>query len=213
VVGVTIGDDILVQVESSLAAAARGRAGARHLMHVPMVATLAHAVPLVALAGAALGRTRVTPFRATLFDKSPGANWLVAWHQDTALPLQERRDAPGWTAWSTKTGVTYAHAPGDVLDLVVALRVHLDDSTAANGPLVVLPGTHTRGVLGDNEIARLARKIDPCALLTARGGVIAMKPIVVHASSKSVTPAARRVLHLEYTASLDVGHGLRLAVV
>jgi hypothetical protein len=36
------------------------------------------------------------PFRATLFDKSPTANWLVVWHQDTALPLQERRDAPLW---------------------------------------------------------------------------------------------------------------------
>ena len=31
------------------------------------------------------------PFGATLFDKSPETNWLVAWHQDRALPLVERR--------------------------------------------------------------------------------------------------------------------------
>ena len=33
------------------------------------------------------------PFRATLFDKSASANWLVVWHQDTALPMraQHRR--------------------------------------------------------------------------------------------------------------------------
>ena len=28
------------------------------------------------------------PFRATLFDKSASANWLVVWHQDTALPMR-----------------------------------------------------------------------------------------------------------------------------
>ena len=36
-----------------------------------------------------LGRAAL-PFRATLFDKSPTPNWLVVWHQDTALPLCER---------------------------------------------------------------------------------------------------------------------------
>jgi hypothetical protein len=45
--------------------------------------------------------------RATLFDKSPTANWLVVWHQDTALPVQERREAPGWGPWSVKDGVIY----------------------------------------------------------------------------------------------------------
>jgi hypothetical protein len=38
------------------------------------------------------------PFRATLFNKSPSSNWLVAWHQDTALPLRERRELPRWVA-------------------------------------------------------------------------------------------------------------------
>ena len=50
-------------------------------------------------------------FRATLFDKSPVANWLVVWHQDTALPLRHHVAEPGWGPWSTKAGVLYAHAP------------------------------------------------------------------------------------------------------
>ena len=28
-------------------------------------------------------REQAMPFRATLFDKSPMSNWLVAWHQDS----------------------------------------------------------------------------------------------------------------------------------
>jgi hypothetical protein len=38
-----------------------------------------------------------------------------------------------------KGGVLHAIAPASALAIVVALRVHLDDSTHANGPLRVLP--------------------------------------------------------------------------
>jgi hypothetical protein len=124
----------------------RSRAGARHLLKVPAVAALARHPRLLELAARALQRKPV-PFGATLFDKSSQANWLVVWHQDTALPLRERRDAPGWGPWSTKNDVAYAHAPAEALSGVVALRVHLDDSQPDNGPLRVLPGTH-RGPTG-----------------------------------------------------------------
>jgi ectoine hydroxylase-related dioxygenase (phytanoyl-CoA dioxygenase family) len=38
---------------------------------------------------------------------------------------------------------------------VIALRVHLDDSIASNGPLRVLPGTHKLGVLDDESMHQL----------------------------------------------------------
>jgi hypothetical protein len=44
-------------------------------------------------------------------DKSPISNWLVAWHQDKALPLRERRELAGRGPWSVKDGVIYANAP------------------------------------------------------------------------------------------------------
>ncbi len=152
------------------------------------------------------------PFRATLFDKSPTANWLVVWHQDTALPLRERREAPGWGPWSVKDDVIYAHAPEHALSRVLALRIHLDDSTSENGPLRVLPGTHTLGVLTDDELHDLSKKIVPIDCLTPRGGVLAMRPLIVHASSKSRVENSRRVLHLEYAASPIVADDLELAV-
>jgi hypothetical protein len=75
------------------------------------------------------------PFRATFFDKSATSNWLVAWHQDMVLPLTHRADVPGWGPWSLKAGMLYARAPASALERVLALRIHLDDSTAMNGPL------------------------------------------------------------------------------
>ena len=134
----------------------------------------------------------------------------MVWHQDTALPLLERRDVQGWGPWSKKGGVVYAHAPAHALAKVVALRLHLDDSTLENGPLRVLPGTHTVGVLSDAQIHELAERSEPVVCTVARGGVLVMRPLLVHASSKSVGLVSRRVLHFEYSVSQVLGNGLQL---
>jgi ectoine hydroxylase-related dioxygenase (phytanoyl-CoA dioxygenase family) len=152
------------------------------------------------------------PYRATLFDKSATANWLVVWHQDTALPLRERHEVPGWGPWSMKEGVNYAHAPADALEQVLALRVHLDDSTSENGPLRVLPGTHTFGVLTDEQIHDLSLKITEVECLVGKGGVLAMRPLIVHASSKAWSEIPRRVLHVEYARPSALCDGLELAI-
>ena len=152
------------------------------------------------------------PFHATLFDKSPTANWLVVWHQDTALPIRVRREAAGWGPWSVKKGVTYAHAPASALTQILALRVHLDDSNSGNGPLRVLPGTHTLGVLTDGAIHGLCTTVSAFECVVPEGGVLAMRPLIVHSSSKSEAEAPRRVLHIEYAASKALGDGLELAI-
>jgi ectoine hydroxylase-related dioxygenase (phytanoyl-CoA dioxygenase family) len=175
----------------------RSRAGIRHAMHIPACAAIASDRRLLEIAAEILGATP-HPYRATLFDKSPDSNWLVVWHQDTVLPVESRDDRRGWGPWSVKEGIDYAHAPARALGKVVALRLHLDDSTAENGPLRVLPGTHTRGVLSDDAIHDLASTVVPVDCPVLRGGVLAMRPLLVHASSKSQSPKPRRVLHVEY---------------
>src|SRR5271165_5857188 len=196
--------------ELSIANLPRSRAGLRHAMRNPPVAKMALDSSLMKLAQEILGEGTF-PFRATLFDKSPVSNRLVVWHQDTALPLRERRDVPGSGPWSIKDGVNYAHAPASALEQVLALRLHLDDSVAENGPLRVLPGTHTLGVLSDNALHELSTRIAAIDCIVPRGGVLAMRPLVVHASSKSQSPRSRRVLHLEYAASVEIADGLHLA--
>jgi len=197
--------------EVSRANLPRSRAGVRHAMRIAAVAEIARTVALSGIAREILGKGAF-PFRATLFDKSPTANWLVVWHQDTALPLRERRETAGWGPWLVKEGVNYAHAPASALEQVVTLRVHLDDSTSENGPLRVLPGTRTRGVLADEEIHELAGEVAAVDCLVARGGVLVMRPLIVHASSKSQSEESRRVLHVEYAAAREMADGLELAV-
>ncbi|HEX5082089.1 MAG TPA: phytanoyl-CoA dioxygenase family protein [Blastocatellia bacterium] len=189
----------------------RSRAGARHLMSIPAIEAAAKDDRLLRIARRALGDGAV-PYRATLFDKSARANWLVAWHQDTALPLESRNDSAEWSPWSVKAGILYAHAPAWALSRILALRVHLDASTIENGPLRVIPESHLRGVLRDDEILDLARTQEKVECLVQRGGVLAMRPLLVHSSSKALGAEPRRVLHIEYADNLNLGSGLRLAI-
>ena len=189
----------------------RTKAGVRHALRYEAVRNLATDPKLLSAARDILDH-EATPFRATLFDKSPHANWLVVWHQDTALPLRQRRDVPGWGPWSVKDGIAYAHAPASALSKVVAIRVHLDDSNSENGPLRVLPGTHVNGVLSDDAIEKLVRQTPAVACLVPAGGILAMSPLVVHASSKTQSPVPRRVIHIEYAACTSFDEGLELAI-
>ncbi len=189
----------------------RGRAGLRHARRHPAIAALAKNSQLLGIAQEVLGGEAI-PFRATLFDKSPTSNWLVVWHQDTALPLRERREVPGWGPWSVKDGMIYAHAPVSALCGVLALRVHLDDSTEHNGPLRVLPGSHKNGLLSDNAIHELAARVAAVTCVIPTRGILAMRPLLVHSSSKSRDGSSRRVVHIEYSASISVGDGLELAI-
>jgi ectoine hydroxylase-related dioxygenase (phytanoyl-CoA dioxygenase family) len=189
----------------------RGRAGIRHVLSHPAVAALAADSRLRGIAQTVLG-DHALPFRATLFDKSPDSNWLITWHQDTALPLTEKCELPGWGPWSVKEGVTYVHAPAAALSQVLALRLHLDDCAGDNGPLRVLPGTHSIGVLSDDQILDLAARHSPIECHVPSGGVLAMRPLILHASSKSRSARPRRVLHIEYAAGAKIGEGLHLAL-
>ena len=188
----------------------RSRAGMRHALRHPAVHAAARDPRLLAIAQQVLGCDPF-PFKATIFDKAPASNWLVAWHQDKALPFRERRELPEWGPWSVKDGVIYAIAPATVLSRVVALRLHLDDSTSENGPLRVLPGTHTMGILSEDAIRDLGAQVTAVDCLVPRGGILVMRPLIVHASSKSRCEMPRRVLHIEYAASAKVADGLELA--
>ena len=189
----------------------RRRAGARHLMSHPAVAAVASDERLLKIVRRALGGDAV-PYRATLFEKSDKAKWLVAWHQDKALPLIETSAAPDWGPWSRKAGITYAHAPTSALSRILALRVHLDASTGDNGPLRIVPGSQRMGVMSEKDVLLCAGTQPHVECVVGRGGVLAMSPMLIHSSSRGLSGKPRRVLHIEYAESLDVAPGIRLAI-
>jgi ectoine hydroxylase-related dioxygenase (phytanoyl-CoA dioxygenase family) len=189
----------------------RSRAGARHLMSCPAVVAVASDNRLLRIACRALG-TDAVPYRATLFEKSTNARWLVVWHQDRALPLEAAFDSSEWGPWSCKQGIDYAHAPEWVLSRIIALRLHLDPSGANNGPLRVIPGSHLAGVMVEEEVLAYAAAHQSVECRVNRGGVLAMCPLLIHSSMKAKNNLPRRVLHIEYSNSLELTPEIRLAI-
>jgi hypothetical protein len=66
--------------------------------------------------------------------------------------------------------------------------------------------------LSDADVERLARTVSAVDCTVGAGGVVAMRPLLLHASSKSASDARRRVLHVEYAATTTFGPGLDLRI-
>lgn len=141
--------------------------------------------------------------RATLFDKTPGANWGVFWHQDLSIAVQERHDVDGFEAWTRKAGVQCVQPPTELMQHVLAVRFHLDDCTADNGPLKVLPGTHHSRRLSTAEIETHQTQSEEVTCEVSAGGAVIMRPLLLHASSPMEVQTCRRVVHCEF-ASLEL---------
>jgi len=190
------------RLTSALASAVgpEGYAKRNLLTAVPLVMELARSDSLLNLVEPFLG-PGAFPVKGILFDKTPGANWKVAWHQDTMISVRERRDTPGFGPWSVKEGVVHVQPPGLILSDLLTVRVHLDDCGPENGPLRVMPGSHTCGVLGAEAIDGWRETHQAVVCTVARGGVLLMRPLTLHASSAAETPGHRRVVHLEYAAA------------
>ena len=133
--------------------------------------------------------------QCTLFNKSSASNWLVTFHQDRSIPVAPSVVSPTWPGWSQKEGMTFIHGTDELLAQMVAVRLHVDPCTSGNGPLRVIPGSHRAGTLSSEAIDDLREMTDEQQLLVGRGGVVVMRPMLLHASSKSHTIEARRILH------------------
>lgn len=139
----------------------------------------------------------MAPVKMTLFDKTAKANWPVSWHQDRFIAVKNRVQLPGFGGWSEKEGVIHVQPPTELLESMVAVRLHLDPCPEENGALRVLPRSHRLGVLPSEGVRKLP-KDDEVVVECEPAEVLLMKPLLVHSSSRSTHPGHRRVVHIEF---------------
>jgi len=192
--------------EPLLHADASRRPGVRQLLkRAPALREHLNSPTFKALLGD-LGAPDARPVRSILFDKSPTANWLVPWHQDATIALTVKADIEGFGPWSIKDGEHHCRPPRWLLDRLFAVRIHLDDNDATNGPLRVIPGSHANGLLPESSIESLTRSSPIVECMARAGDAVVLRPPLVHASSRSMSTARRRVVHVEFCdASLPIG--------
>ena len=129
------------------------------------------------------------------FDKPPLSNWFVAYHQDLSVSVSNKNDSSAYKGWTIKDNQFGVQPPLTILENIYTIRIHLDDCTAQNGALHVVPGSHKKGVYKSETIGWLKEEV-VCEV--PKGGVMLMRPLLLHASHKSTAAANRRVLHIEF---------------
>jgi ectoine hydroxylase-related dioxygenase (phytanoyl-CoA dioxygenase family) len=149
------------------------------------------------------------PVRSILFDKTVEENWPVAWHQDLTIAVSAQHPVPGYGPWSLKEGIPHVQPPLSLLENMVTLRFHLDDTPATNGALQVIPGSHRHGRISADDTARYLTGEVVCECRA--GDVLVMSPLLLHASRRSAAPKRRRILHIEYARHADLSPALQWA--
>jgi hypothetical protein len=184
-------------------------AGRRNLLNKPEIAALASSEKMLKLAQPYL-RECVRPVRGIYFDKTPEANWSVAWHQDLLIPVRERIETEGFGPWSVKEGVTHVQPSVRVLEQMLTVRLHLDDTNETNGVLRVVAGSHQHGVLSSEESDEISGRGEGVSCCVRAGGALLMRPLLLHSSRRGSGDGHRRVLHIEY-AGCELPNGLNWA--
>lgn len=197
-------EDILgFREEADRVAAIEGSACVRHLRSKSRLFDELATVPALL----ALIPEGMIPVRSILFDKTPDENWPVAWHQDLTITTAEHKEVPGYGPWSFKDGSPHVQPPVELLANMVTLRIHLDDTPASNGALMVVPGSHRHGKIPGAVVSDHVH--DPITCECFAGDVLLMSPLILHSSKRSSAPRRRRIIHFEYARQDDLTPDLR----
>ncbi|MCP4520857.1 MAG: phytanoyl-CoA dioxygenase family protein [Cytophagales bacterium] len=143
--------------------------------------------------------------KSIYFDKPPLSNWYVIWHQDLMIQVNQKEELEGFSAWTCKKGEYAVLPPQNILENIITLRIHLDDTTRDNGALKVIPQSHQLGIIKKDEVNLNYERAVICEC--NQGAVMLMKPLLFHASDKTINEERRRVIHIEM-ASMELLNNL-----
>lgn len=146
--------------------------------------------------------------KSIYFDKPAQSNWFVAWHQDLTISVKERKDTPGFGPWTIKQNQFAVQPPLPILENIFTVRIHLDETDSSNGALRVVPGSHRKGILLPHQLDWEKEESVTCDV--AAGGVMLMKPLLLHSSARSNGNHRRRVIHIEFS-NVELPDGLSWA--
>ncbi len=167
------------------------------LQEVPTLPKLLWTVPFNRLLDAVIGYGHDC-VKGIYFDKPAQSNWVVPYHQDLQISVDRREQVARWTNWNQRHGPWSVQPSHYYLNYLYTVRIHLDDCDATNGALKVIPGSHRLGILPDADLQMLdKRQATICTV--PKGGLLIMRPLLVHSSGKSISHTNRRVIHLELT--------------
>jgi len=146
--------------------------------------------------------------KSIYFDKPAQSNWFVAYHQDLTISVDRKVDVDGFERWTVKQNQFAVQPPVGILEDNFTIRIHLDDTDEDNGALRVIPGSHLKGIYRPEMIGREEENETICRI--CKGGIMVMKPLLMHSSGRTMNDNKRRVVHIEFSRQVLAG-GLQWA--
>ncbi|MBW4888203.1 phytanoyl-CoA dioxygenase family protein [Mucilaginibacter sp. HMF5004] len=135
--------------------------------------------------------------KSIYFDKPAQSNWFVAYHQDLTISVDNKIELSGFGPWTVKQNQFAVQPPIKILQDNFTIRIHLDEANEDNGALRVIPGSNLKGVYRAETINWNTETETTCCV--KKGGVMLMRPLLLHASGKTVNNKPRRVIHIEFS--------------
>ncbi len=134
--------------------------------------------------------------KSIYFDKPDTSNWYVAWHQDLTISVDQKLSLEGFGPWTIKQNQFAVQPPLHILQNNFTVRIHLDDTDENNGALKAIEQSHLRGIYRPENVEAQA-PITVCNV--PEGGIMIMKPLLMHSSGRTINHQKRRVIHIEFS--------------
>lgn len=138
--------------------------------------------------------------KSIYFDKPAASNWFVSWHQDLTISVDKKIELNGFGPWTVKQNQFAVQPPLKILEDNFTIRIHLDDTNEKNGALKVIPQSHHKGIYRPETIDWTKESESICNV--KRGGIMIMKPLLLHSSGRTINNNKRRVIHIEFSRSV-----------
>jgi ectoine hydroxylase-related dioxygenase (phytanoyl-CoA dioxygenase family) len=135
--------------------------------------------------------------KSIYFDKPENSNWYVSYHQDLTISVDKKVELENFGPWTTKQNQFAVQPPIDILENIYAIRIHLDDTDENNGALRVIPKSHSKKVYRPETIDWTIETETTCNV--GKGGIMIMKPLILHSSNRTTNNRKRRVIHIEFS--------------
>ncbi|WP_316742165.1 phytanoyl-CoA dioxygenase family protein [Pedobacter antarcticus] len=134
--------------------------------------------------------------KSIYFDKPEQSNWFVSYHQDLTISVNRKAEIDNYSKWTVKQDQFSVQPPLVILAQTYTVRIHLDDTNENNGALKVIPGSHLKGIYRADDIDWSNESEHVCEV--RKGGIMIMKPLLLHSSSRTTNNNKRRVIHIEF---------------
>lgn len=137
------------------------------------------------------------PVKSIYFDKPGNSNWFVAYHQDLTISVDKKTAIEGFGPWTVKQNQFAVQPPLDILKNIYTIRIHLDETNEENGALKIVPKSHLKNIYRPETINWTVEEEVSCNV--PQGGIMIMKPLLLHSSGRTTNSNNRRVIHIEFS--------------